>query len=211
MNKKFFPGLRLFALLTALIVIIPGCATLTQMADALSNLQRLKFKVAGVSGFTVSGIAIAGKQQLNDFTLLDGISLMAAYRNKKLPAGFTLNIEALNPNDGTGGSPQTTSTLTSFEWRLLIDDKPTVSGNIEKPIEIPGTGQSAVIPLQISLDLVEFFGEKGYNDLLNLALALGGAQSDISRLAIDAQPRVSTPLGEITYPGRITIVSKEYR
>ena len=58
---------------------------------------------------------------------------------------------------------------------------------------------------------MEFFGEKGYNDLLNLALALGGAKSDISRLAIDAQPRVSTPLGEITYPGRITVVSKEYR
>lgn len=211
MNKKFFPGLRLFALLIALIVIIPGCATLTQMAGALSNLQRLKFKVAGVSGFTVSGIGIADKQKLGDFTLLDGISLMAAYRNKKLPAGFILNIEAINPNDGTGGSPQTSSTLTSFEWRLLIDDKPTVSGNIAQPIEIPGTGQSAVIPLQISLDLVEFFGEKGYNDLLNLALALGGAQSDISRLAIDAQPRVSTPLGEITYPGRIIIVSKEYR
>lgn len=211
MNKRPFSVLRLTAVMAALIVIIPGCATLTQMAGALSNLQRLKFKVAGVSGFTVSGIAIADKQKLGDFTLLDGISLMAAYRNKKLPAGFTLNIEAINPNDGTGGSPQTSSTLTSFEWRLLIDDKPTVAGNIERPIEIPGTGQSAIIPLQISLDLVEFFGEKGYNDLLNLALALGGAQSDISRLAIDAQPRVSTPLGEITYPGRITIISKEYR
>ncbi len=58
---------------------------------------------------------------------------------------------------------------------------------------------------------MEFFNEKGYNDLLNLALALGGAKSDISRLSIDAQPRVTTPLGEITYPGRITVVSKEYR
>jgi len=211
MNKKPISILRLLAVMTALAVTIPGCATLTEMAGALSNLQRLKFKVAGVSGFTVSGIGITDKQKIGDFTLLDGISLMAAFRNKKLPAGFTLNIEALNPNDGTGGSPQTSSTLTSFEWRLLIDDKPTISGNIEQPIEIPGTGQSAVIPLQISLDLVEFFGEKGYNDLMNLALALGGAQSDISRLAIDAQPRVSTPLSEITYPGRIIIVSKEYR
>ncbi len=211
MNKRPFSGLRSIAAMMALAVIIPGCATLTQMAGALSNLQRLKFKVAGVADFTVSGIAIAGKQKIGDFTLLDGINLMAAYRSRKLPAGFTLNIEAINPNDGTGGSPQTSSTLTSFEWRLLIDDKPTVSGNIARPIEIPGTGQSAVIPLQISLNLVEFFGEKGYNDLLNLALALGGAQSDISRLAIDAQPRVSTPLGEITYPGRITIVSQECR
>jgi len=211
MKKGSFVGLRLLVSAAVLSALIPGCATLTQMAGALSNLQRLKFKVAGISGFTVSGIGIGSKQKIGDFTLLDGINLMGSYRNKKLPASFTLNIEAFNPNDGTGGSPQTSSTLTSFEWRLLIDDKPTVSGNIAQPIEIPGTGQSTTIPLQISLDLMEFFEEKGYNDLLNLALALGGFQNDISRLAIDAQPRVSTPLGEITYPGRIIIVSKEYR
>lgn len=197
--------------LTILAATIPGCATLVQMANVMTNLQQLKFRVANVSRFAVSGIAIADKQQLSDFTLMDGINLMATYRGKKLPASFTLNIEALNPNDGTGGSTPTTSTLTSFEWRLLIDDRPTITGNIEKPIEIPGTGQAVIIPLQINLDLLEFFNEKGYNDLLNLALALGGVKSDINRLAIDAQPRVTTPLGEITYPGRIIVVSKEYR
>lgn len=31
------------------------------------------------------------------------------------------------------------------------------------------------------------------------------------RLLIDAQPSVSTPLGDITYPERITIISKEFR
>jgi len=167
--------------------------------------------VAGVSGFTVAEIGIAQKQRLADFTVMDGIRLAAAYQGKKLPASFTLNIEAVNPNDGTGGSPQTASTLTSFAWRLLIDDKPTVAGDITRPIEIPGTGQASVIPLQIEIDLVQFFQDKGYNDLLNLALALGGMKSDITRLALDAQPRVTTPLGEIAYPGRITVVSKEYR
>lgn len=211
MQRQIRNILYFFGALTILAATIPGCATLVQMANVMANLQHLKFRVANVSGFAVSGISIANKQQLSDFTLMDGINLMAAYRGKKLPASFILNIEALNPNDGTGESTPTTSTLTSFEWRLLIDDRPTITGNIEKPIEIPGTGQAVIIPLQINLDLLEFFNEKGYNDLLNLALALGGAKSDINRLSIDAQPRVTTPLGEITYPGRITVVSKEYR
>jgi hypothetical protein len=206
-NRTF----RLAAALALLAASLPGCASLSGMAGMIANLQRLTFRVSGVSGFSVAGIGISQKRQLSDFSIMDGINLMASYSQKKLPAGFVLNIEAVNPNDGTGGSPQTSSTLTSFEWRLLIDGRPTVAGNIREPIEIPGTGQAAVIPLEISLDLLEFFNEKGYQDLLNLALALGGAQSDIGRLAIDAQPRVSTPLGEITYPGRITIVSKEYR
>lgn len=122
-----------------------------------------------------------------------------------------MNIEASNPNDGTGGTTRTVSTLTIFEWRLLIDGRPTASGNIERPIDIPGTGQATLIPLNINLDLVEFFQEKGYDDLLNLALALGGAKSDISRISVEARPKVSTPLGEIAYPERITIIAKEFR
>jgi hypothetical protein len=192
-------------------ISVAGCATIGEIGNIMVNLQRLKFRVAGVQAFALAGIGLSGKQRVEDFSVLDAFRLMKAYNDRKLPASFILNVEASNPNDGTGGTTQTVSTLTSFEWRLLIDGKPTVSGNIEKSIEIPGTGQATIIPLRISLDLVEFFKDKGYDDLLNLALALGGAKSDISRISLDAQPRVSTPLGEIVYPGRITIVSKEFR
>lgn len=210
MAIKKQPGLGAATLAMAAI-LMAGCATLGEIASVMTNLQRLKFRVAGVSGFALAGIDISNKQKVADFSVLDAFKLMKAFNDRRLPASFILNVEARNPNDGTGGSTQTVSTLTSFEWRLLIDNKPTVSGNIDKPIEIPGTGQATAIPLSISLDLVEFFKDKGYDDLLNLALALGGARSDISRISLDAQPRVSTPLGEITYPGRITIVAKEFR
>ncbi len=65
-----------------------------------------------------------------------------------------------------------------LECRRLIDDKPTITGNMDSPVEIPGTGQESVIP---------------------------------SRLSLDAQPTVSMPLGPITYPGRATIISAEFR
>jgi hypothetical protein len=32
-----------------------------------------------------------------------------------------------------------------------------------------------------------------------------------ARIAFDAQPTVTAPLGGITYPGRITIVDQEFR
>lgn len=211
MTVKRAAAIRMAFVLFLAAASVTGCATLGEIASVMTNLQRLKFRVSGVSGFALAGIGLSGKQRVADFSVIDAFRLMKAFNDRKLPASFTLDIEAKNPNDGTGGSTQTVSTLTSFEWRLLIDDKPTVSGNIDKPIEIPGTGQATVIPLSISLDLVEFFKDKGYDDLLNLALALGGARSDISRISLDAQPRVSTPLGEITYPGRITVVAKEFR
>jgi len=192
-------------------LLLQGCATLGEIARSLTNLQRLKFRLEGIGDFSLAGIRINEKSQLRDFSITDGIQLLAAFRSKRLPARFLLNVEARNPNDGSGGSTRTVSTLTRFDWRLLIDDRPTISGGIDKALEIPGSGQSTIIPLRLELDLYEFFGSHGYDDLIALALALGGKSGDISRVALDARPSVSTPLGDITWPEPITIVSKEFR
>ncbi|HSA94487.1 MAG TPA: hypothetical protein VLJ16_00450 [Acidobacteriota bacterium] len=193
------------------VLTLSSCAALDQMASALANLQRLKFKLSGVHDFRLLGIDLGGKTRITDFNALDAVKLVQSYQSRKLPVDFVVDILAVNPNDGTGGTRQTTSTLTGLECRLLIDGQPTVVGNIDRPIEIPGTGQESAIPLRLSLDLLEFFAGKQYDDVLNLALAIGGKNRTPARLALDAQPTVSTPVGPITYPGRITIVSTEFR
>jgi len=192
------------------VLLFQGCATLGEVFRTLTSLKRLQFRLQGIGDFTLAGIRIGEKSKLRDFSIVDGIQLLASFRGKRLPARFLLNMEARNPNDGSGGTTRTISTLTRFDWRLLIDDQPTVSGGIDRPLEIPGTGQSTLIPLRLELDLYEFFGNHGYDDLINLALALGGKRGDISRVALDARPSVSTPLGDITWPERITIISKEF-
>jgi len=198
-------------LVLAGLFALQSCAVLNDMTAALANLQRLRFKLGDVNGFRLAGIEIGGKTRLSQFSAMDALALLNTFRTKKLPAEFTLNVLAVNPNDGTGGTRSTASTLTGLECRLLIDDHPTVTGNIDQPIEIPGTGQESVLPIRISVDLLEFFGDKRYEDLIDLALAIGGANRTATRLALDAQPTVTTPFGPITYPGRLTIVSKEFR
>jgi hypothetical protein len=193
------------------VLALSSCAALDQMASALANLQRLKFKLSGVRDFRLMGIDLGGKARITDFNALDAVKLVQSYQSRKLPVDFVVDVLAVNPNDGTGGTRQTTSTLTGLECRLLIDGQPTVVGNIDQPIEIPGTGQDSVIPLRLSLDLLEFFAGKQYEDIVQLALAIGGKNRTPTRIALDAQPTVSTPLGPITYPGRVTIVSTEFR
>jgi hypothetical protein len=193
------------------VLVLSSCAALDEMASALANLQRLKFRLSGVHDFRLLGIDIGSKARLSDLSAGDALRLAESFRAKKLPVAFVVDVLAVNPNDGTGGTTKTTSTLTSLECRLLIDGHPTITGNIDQPVEIPGTGQGSVIPVRLSFDLLEFFGNRSYNDLLNLALALGGKNGDLARIALDARPTVSTPLGPIAYPGRITIVSAELR
>jgi hypothetical protein len=122
-----------------------------------------------------------------------------------------VNVAAVNPNDGTGGSTKSTATLTNFAWTLLIDNATTINGDIASPITIPGTGQQAIIPLRMNLDLVKFFKEKGYDHIVNLALALGGANSSPSRLTLRAKPAIKTDFGPISYPREIDIIDKEFR
>jgi hypothetical protein len=178
--------------------------------NALLNLQRLQFKLENVSNFRLAGISTGNKSKISDFSMSDALSLTRSVATNKLPAEFTINIAAINPNDGKGIAPQRTATLSSLDFQLLIDDMPTIKGDISKPLDIPGTGETTMIPVTVSLDLYEFFGNKGYDGLINLALALGGAKGSTSHIKLDARPSVSTIIGNITYPGRITIVDKQF-
>lgn len=194
----------------ALLLLLSGCATLQEMQNALVNLKRLQFKLAGVAPGTLAGIDLAKVNDPLRFNVLDGLKLTQAFANKSLPLKFTLHVAAKNPNDGTGGSPQSTATLSALAWTLKIDNQETISGDISSPIVIPGTGESATIPLQMGLDLYSFFHERGYKEMLNLALAIAGQNGSTARLTLAATPTVTVSGVPLKYPGQINIVDKEF-
>jgi len=197
---------KLLLLSIAILLITSSCS----VYETMVNLSRLKFKLGSVNNFTVSGINISNKNSLQDFNALELLNLTQVIATGKLPASFTLNVEAKNPNDGTGGYPQTNATLKKFPWRLEIDNIETISGNIGNPVSVPGTGEITNIPLTMNIDLIEFFGNKGLDNLMNLALTLGGEQGSSSKLSLYATPTVSSPLGDIKYPGELKIVDQAF-
>jgi hypothetical protein len=201
----------LFPLLLVGVMFLTSCNILKDIQKSVSNLSRCKFKLDSVSGFSLMGINLSNKSSLSDFGLTDGARLAAAFARNEFPASFTLNVAAINPNDGTGGTPQTSATLTSFAWTLILDNTLTINGDITDPITIPGTGQQSIIPLQMNLDLAKFFKDRGYDSVINLALALGGANSSPSRIVLRATPRIRTSLGDISYPGAIDIIDQEFK
>ena len=67
-----------------------------------------------------------------------------------------------------------------------------------------------IIPVDLSLDLMEFFGNRGYEDLLNLAFAIGGVNGSSSKLRLGARVTVETPLGDVEYPNELTIVNASF-
>jgi hypothetical protein len=197
-----------FVILVLFSLTSLSCSAVQEFGKAMMNLQRCQFKLDGVSDFSLAGIPISGK---SSFSAADALKLLPAFQTKQFPASFNVNVAALNPNDGSGGSPQASATLTSLAWTLLIDSTVTIAGDIPNPVVIPGTGQQVVIPLRMNLDLYQFFQNRGYQSLLNLALALGGSNRSASRIALRAKPTIRTDFGNITYPGEITIIDREFR
>jgi len=190
--------------------LFSGCASLQEIQDALLNVKRLQFKLDGVTPGSLAGINLAAIDSPAKINIPDGFKLLAAFRQKTLPVSLTLNVAAKNPNDGAGGGTKKTALLKALAWTLKIDNKETISGDIPNPIEIPGTGQSTIIPLQLSLDLYKFFSDQGYDRLLNLALAIAGQKGNTSRLTLTAVPTVSVAGLDLKYPGQIEIVDKEF-
>ncbi|NWG28689.1 MAG: hypothetical protein HXY48_09185 [Ignavibacteriaceae bacterium] len=197
---------KIILLSVTLLFTTSGCS----VYETMVNLSRLKFKLGAVNNFTISEINFSNKKSLSDFNPVELLKLTSVFSSGKLPASFTLNVEAKNPNDGTGGYPKTDATLKSFPWRLEIDEVETISGNIGAPVSLPGTGEITNIPLTINIDLIEFFGNKGFDNLLNLALALGGQQGSSAKLSLYATPTVSSPLGDIKYPSELKIVDQSF-
>jgi hypothetical protein len=198
--KKLIPLLLLFS------VINISCSVYQTMV----NIGRLKFKLGTVNAFNVNGINISNKSRLADFSAQEILTISAAAARGNLPVSFVLNVDALNPNDGSGGYPQTNATIKSFPWRLLIDDNETVSGNIGTPFTVPGTGEAVSLPLQINFDIMKFLETKNYESILNLVLSIGGRGGSSSKLTVFSKPVVSTGVGDITYPKELRIVNMEY-
>jgi hypothetical protein len=198
--------MKLVISIISLTFLLTSCSVYQTMV----NLSRLKFKLGAVNNLTLNGINISNKKSISDFNATELLKLTSVITSGKLPASFTLNVEAKNPNDGSGGYPKTDATLKAFPWKLEIDNVETISGDIGSPVSVPGTGEVTNIPLTMNLDLIEFFGNKGLDNLVNLALALGGQEGSSSKLTLYATPTVSSPLGDIKYPGELKIVDQSF-
>ncbi len=212
MNRTKFSSRWLSTLILGSILTVSflslSCQAVQEITQAMANISQLKFRLNGVREFQLAGIRLAGKSSLR---LADSPALLSSVAQNKLPASFTLEVAAINPNDGSAGTTRTSATVAGFAWTLLIDNTPTITGDLDAPVTIPGSGQQVLIPVRMNLDLIQFFENKGLDNIVNLALALGGSAGSASRLTLRARPTIQTTFGSFRYPQEINIIDREFR
>jgi len=172
-----------------------ACATLQQIA-ALRNVE---FAIEGVGDGRLAGIELTRVRSADDVSAVDAARFAAALADDELPLEFTVDVRAENPAENS-----TTARMVRFAWTLLLDDRETVGGVIDREVTLP-PGEPQIVPVRVSLNLVEFF-DGNTQELLNLALRFAGARSESANVKLRATPTIETPLGPMNYPATITIV-----
>lgn len=195
--------------LILVLLLVGFLATSCSVYNSIMNLSKLKFKLGNVNNFKVGNILITNKSKLSDFKATDLLKLTSQLASGDFPVSFTVNVLANNPNSGSQNSFSDIS-LESFPWTLYINDKKTISGNILNPITVPAIESSTTIPLEMSLDMMEFFSGDGLNNLVDLALSLGGQNGSSANLKIVAEPVLGTSIGKLTYTSPLTIINTSF-
>ena len=174
-----------------------ACATLQQIAA----LRQVHFDLAGVRNGRLAGIDLSRIRSYSDLTTLDVGRVALAVARKDLPLDFVIDVSALNPPEN-----KVTATMVRLAWSLLLNDKETISGAVDTTVNLP-PGTRVGIPIFMRLNLLQFFDGPAQS-MVDLAASIAGVSSDPTRIVIRAVPTIDTPVGRISYPTPITIVSR---
>lgn len=202
--KKLVLSKKLFLILFH--VLISNC----NVIKTIDNISRLKFNIKNVENIKILDIKLDRKKSLNDFNSIELSKLSSALSKETFPIEFTINVEATNPSEGNSEIQNNDVTISSFPYRIIINEKEIMTGNIDKEIIVPSKGNSIIIPLSASIDLFSIVKEKKINDVINFFPSLGELNNDKIKIKIIAKPTLKTQFGEITYPKEILILSKEF-
>ncbi|MDZ7765630.1 MAG: hypothetical protein U5K00_14635 [Melioribacteraceae bacterium] len=192
---------RVFIISLLISFIFVSCS----IYETAQNFARLQFNVDSYNNFRLANINLEGKDDIDDLSTMDYVKLTGGFVKGELPFSFVINVSADNPNDGTGGFPPTDLSVQSFPFRVLLDDKQILSGNIDEPFTVPGMGEQKIIPIRVDVDILDFFKNKSFEELANFILAVSGEENARSRISLFAKPVIGSPVGNIEYPEEIKI------
>jgi len=183
------------------VVLLVGGLVSCQSLREVANLKDVRFRIDRATDARLAGVRLEEVQSYEDLGGADVARLAAAVSRGEVPFSFRLQVEAENPS-----SNGVNARLTKMDWTLLLDERETISGIFEREVVLP-PGTPKEVPVDVKLDLVEFFDEN-LQGLVDLATAVGG-DGPPSKVQLRVQPTVRTPFGQMKYPNPITVVSKD--
>ncbi|MCH7827664.1 MAG: hypothetical protein IIC75_06815 [Bacteroidetes bacterium] len=186
--------------------VFAGCGVVKE----ITNLSRLQFRLANIESITLGGLTFTDKTSIKDLSSLDVLKLSTSFIRGEMLLKFVVNVEVKNPNAENTASSKYDFKISSFPWRLLLNGREAIAGNIFSPINIPGDKEISYIPVSIKFNLIKFIRDKKYESIIDLVFNLTRQKNTLTQLEFYAKPVIDTPFGNIDYPGELKIISLNY-
>lgn len=178
----------------ALLLAVPGCATLKQLAV----LRTVTFAFAGISDVRVAGVRVDENSSFARLSIADAARLGAAIAANDLPLELVAHVSAANPRENT-----VAARLLGLDWTLFIEDRRMLTGALTRAVAIE-PGRSADVPLGVRLDLLSL-GGGGARDLYETALAISGQGPVRKALRLELRPTIETALGPMRFTAPVVV------
>ncbi len=185
---------RSILFLLAIILTVPyqGC-NVAQQAQRATNLGKCDFRVLSVENINLAGINIENSSSIKSLNLMDAANIMTAMGRSTFPLSLQLNVEAKNPNNTEAG-------LNKLEWILFIDDIQMTSGLVDKAFTIPPNNGTAIIPIEVNMDLKQALKGKSLDAIGNFGFNLAGMGNKPTRIKAKLKPTIMIGNYPLTYP-----------
>jgi hypothetical protein len=190
--------MKKISLLLILIVFIAGSCSVFEQASEITRLSKCEFRINNVENPRLAGIDISNVDSYDDLGLMDYAKISSAVVRNDLLLSFLLNLESRNPNPGKAA-------MNKMSWILYIDDIEMTRGMINQRVEIPPDGGRSVIPVDISVNLMEVLKGESGDALLNFGFNIAGTGSRPTRILMKLKPTIYVGSSAIDYPGYINV------
>lgn len=183
-----------------LYIVIAGLLALGSCKALMSytNILKCDFRMESLKNPTVAGINVNSLKSFSDLSFLQAGKITTAYLGGNVPLVFTLNMEAKNPNT-------TEARMAQFDWIVKIDEVQIASGTNQSEYVIPANDGRKIIPLRISVNLLDVINKESKDTLINFGLNLADASDKPTRVSLQVRPTVNVGSVPVTYPGYLSL------
>ena len=181
-------------LIILLLFVSVSCKTLM----SYTNILKCDFRMESLKNPKVAGIDVTRIKGFSDLSFIQAGKITASYLSGNIPLNFTLNLEGKNPNT-------TVARIAQFDWILKIDDVQISTGTNGNEYAIAANDGTVIMPLKISVNLLDIINNETKDALLNFGLNLADASGRPTRVSVQIKPTVYVSSVPITYPGYLTL------
>lgn len=187
---------KIVIIFLALTVTFSSCDVLNQMSQ-VQQLSQCKFDINGVDQVHLAGIELQSNMNRKDLDAAQIMQLTTALFQNKLPLDFDVLLKIDNPNNKAAA-------MTRMDYELFIDGKKLLTGQMLESVSIAAGGQK-VVPMPVSLDLLQALSGETKDAIVNLGFKLTGDASQPTQIMLKVKPYIKVGNSQLAYPGFLNI------